>query len=210
MMKDNDKFEGDTMKTLLKNFINGILTIVPIILVVYVIYKTFLFLDSLLGNTMRPFLKEDYIPGFGLLTTIILITLLGWMSTKFVTGKIIKLIDALLERIPIVKTIYSVIKDTVQSFLGDKKSFSKVALVIIPGTEMNCIGFITSEQLDGFYSPLKDHVAVYIPQTFQVAGFTFLVPKEQVEVIDVKPEDAMKFVLSGGMTSSSRQNGKNA
>jgi len=210
MMKDNDKFEGDTMKTLLKNFINGILTIVPIILVVYVIYKTFLFLDSLLGNTMRPFLKEDYIPGFGLLTTIILITLLGWMSTKFVTGKIIKLIDALLERIPIVKTIYSVIKDTVQSFLGDKKSFSKVALVIIPGTEMNCIGFITSEQLDGFYNPLKNHVAVYIPQTFQVAGFTFLVPKEQVEVIDVKPEDAMKFVLSGGMTSSSRQNEKNA
>lgn len=198
-----------TMKSLLKNFINGILTIVPIILVVYVIYKTFIFLDSLLGNTLRPYLKEDYIPGFGLLTTIILITLLGWLSTKFVTGKIIKLIDALLEKIPVVKTIYSVIKDTVQSFLGDKKSFSKVALVIIPGTAMKSIGFITSEQLEGFYDPLSDHVAVYIPQTFQVAGFTFLIPKEQVEVIDVKPEDAMKFVLSGGMTSTTKQNAKN-
>jgi len=193
------------MKTVLKNFINGILTIVPIILVIYVIYKTFLFLDGILGNSLRPYLKDDYIPGFGLLTTVILITVLGWMSTKYITGKIIKLIDSLLEKIPVVKTIYSVIKDTVQSFLGDKKSFSKVALVVIPGTEMRSIGFITSEELEDFYSPLKDHVAVYIPQTFQVAGFTFLIPKEQVEIIDVKAEDAMKFVLSGGMTSTSKQ-----
>ncbi|GHH98303.1 DUF502 domain-containing protein [Neobacillus kokaensis] len=198
------------MKTILKSFINGILTIVPIILVIYVIYKTFIFLDSLLGNSLRPYLREDYIPGIGLLTTIVLITILGWLSTKYITGKIIKVIDLLLEKIPIVKTIYSVIKDTIQSFLGDKKAFSKVALVVIPGTEMRSIGFITSEQLEDFYSPLKAHVAVYVPQTFQVAGFTFLVPKEQVEIIDVKPEDAMKFVLSGGMTSISKQKGKSS
>lgn len=189
------------MKTIIKSFINGILTIVPIILVIYVIYKTFLFLDGLLGDSLRPYFKEDYIPGIGLLTTIVLITLLGWLSTKYLTGKIIKLIDRLLEKIPVVKTIYSVIKDTIQSFLGEKKSFSKVALVIIPGTEMRSIGFITSEALEEFYSPLKEHVAVYIPQTFQVAGFTFLIPKDQVEIIDVKPEDAMKFILSGGMTT---------
>lgn len=193
------------MKTLLKSFINGILTIVPIILVIYVFYKTFLFLDSLLGNTLRPYFRGDYIPGIGLLTTIILITLLGWMSTKYVTGKIIKLIDIFLEKIPVVKTIYSVIKDTIQSFLGEKKAFSKVALVVIPGTELRSIGFITSDQVEEFYSPLKDYVAVYVPQTFQVAGFTFLVPKEQIEIIDVKPEDAMKFVLSGGMTTTSVQ-----
>ncbi|MBM7692533.1 putative membrane protein [Peribacillus deserti] len=66
---------------------------------------------------------------------------------------------------------------------------------------MKSIGFITSENLETFYQPLNGHVAVYIPQTFQVAGFTFLVPKEDVEVVDIKPEDAMKFVLSGGMTS---------
>lgn len=196
------------MKTILKSFINGILTIVPIILVIYVIYKTFLFLDGLLGNSLRPYLREDYIPGIGLLTTIVLITVLGWLSTKYITGKVIKLIDRLLEKIPVVKTIYSVIKDTIQSFLGEKKSFSKVALVIIPGTEMRSIGFITSEQLEDFYSPLKDHVAVYVPQTFQVAGFTFLVPKKQVEIINVKPEDAMKFVLSGGMTTASKEKGR--
>lgn len=193
------------MKVLLRNFINGVLTIVPIILVVYVVYKTFMFLDSILGNVLRPYMKEDYIPGIGLLATIALITILGWMSTKFFTGTLIRVIDRLLEKIPIVKTIYSVIKDTFQSFLGEKKSFSKVALITVPGTDIKSIGFITTEDLEGFHNPLKDYVAVYIQQTFQVAGFTLLIPKDQVEIIDVKPEDAMKFILSGGMTSTSEK-----
>lgn len=189
------------VKNLFKSFINGILTIVPIILVIYVIYKTFMFLDGLLGNLLKPYLKDDYIPGIGLFITIILITLLGWLSTRFITGKIIRIIDTILDRIPFVKTVYSVIKDTIHSFLGDKKSFSKVALVTIPGTSMKSLGFITAEELENFYEPLSDYIAVYVPQTFQVAGFTFLIPKDQVEVINVKPEDAMKFILSGGMTS---------
>jgi len=189
------------MKFILRNFINGILTFVPILLVFYVIYKIFVFLDSLLGNVLREHMKHGYVPGIGLLVTLALITVLGWLSTRFLTGKIIELIDTLLEKIPFVKTIYSIIKDTVQSFLGDKKSFSKVVLVTIPGTSMKSIGFITSEQLEAFYQPLADHVAVYVPQTFQMAGFTFLFPKDDVEVIDVKPEEAMKFILSGGLAS---------
>lgn len=202
------------MKSVIKNFINGILTIVPIILVIYVIYKTFMFLDGILGNLLKPYFKDDYIPGIGLLATIVLITALGWMSTQFITGSIIKIIDRLLEKIPIVKTVYSVIKDTVGSFLGEKKSFSKVVLVTLPGTDIKSMGFITAENLDSLYSPLQDYIAVYIPQTFQVAGFTFLIPREQVELIDVPSEEAMKFILSGGMTSvnkgkSGKEAGKN-
>ncbi len=75
----------------------------------------------------------------------------------------------------------------------------------LPNTGMKCIGFITSEEVANWLNPLQDHVAVYIPQTFQVAGITFLVPKEQVQVIDMKPEEAMKFVLSGGMASSKKK-----
>ncbi|RLQ95191.1 DUF502 domain-containing protein [Falsibacillus albus] len=189
------------MKLLARSFINGVLTVIPIVLVVYVVYKLFVFFDSILGNFLKPYLNHHYIPGIGILTTMVAITALGWLSTKFITGTIIKLIDHLLTKIPFVKTIYSVIKDTVNSFIGDKKSFSKVVTFTFPGTEIKSIGFITSDDVEGFYSPLQDHAAVYIPQTFQVAGFTFLIPKDQIEVIDVKPEDAMKFVLSGGMAS---------
>lgn len=190
------------MKAVIKNFVNGIIIIVPIILVIYVTYRSFLFLDNLLGNFLRTYLKGEYIPGIGLLVTLVLITILGWLSTKFVLSHIIKWIDILLEKIPLIKTLYSVIKDTIQSFLGEKKSFSKVALVTIPGTEMKSIGFITSEDLSSFYEPLKEYIAVYIPQTFQVAGFTYLIPKENIQILDIKAEDAMKFVLSGGLTTN--------
>jgi uncharacterized membrane protein len=189
------------MKSILKSFVNGILTIVPIILVIYVTYKTFMFLDGLLGGFLKQYFKESYVPGIGILATLVLITILGFLSTKFVTGTIFRIIDRLLEKIPFVKTVYSVIKDTVHSFLGEKKSFSKVALVTVPGTNMKSLGFVTAEDLEVFYEPLSDYIAVYVPQTFQVAGFTFLIKKEDVEFIDVKPEDAMKFILSGGMTS---------
>ncbi|AYE48745.1 DUF502 domain-containing protein [Priestia megaterium NCT-2] len=190
------------MKAIIKSFINGLLTIVPIILVIYILVRVFNFLDSILGNVLKPYMKQDYIPGVGILATLLLITFLGWLSTRFFAGKIINLIDRLLERIPLVKTLYTVIKDTFQSFLGEKKSFSKVALVTMPGTSMKVIGFVTSEEVEEVIHPLKDHVAVYVPQTFQVAGFTFLIPKEEIEWLDIKPEEAMKFVLSGGISSS--------
>ncbi|MFI8577412.1 DUF502 domain-containing protein [Rossellomorea aquimaris] len=189
------------MKWFIKSFINGVLTIVPIGLVAYVVYKMFLFLDGLLGNVLKPYLDENYIPGIGLLATIVLLTMLGWLSTKFFTGTIIRIVDILLQKIPFVKTIYSVIKDTIHSFLGEKKSFSKVALVKMPGTTMKCLGFITTENLTDLHNDLQDHVAVYVPQTFQVAGVTFLIPKSDIEILDIKSEEAMKFILSGGMTT---------
>jgi uncharacterized membrane protein len=186
----------------IRNFAKGLLTIVPIILVLYIVVKVFNFLDGILGNTLKPYMEEAYIPGVGILVTIALITLLGWLSTKYLAKKVIELVDRLLEKIPFVKTLYSVIKDTFQSFLGEKKSFSKVALVTMPNTPMKVIGFVTSEEVESFADSLSDHIAVYIPQTFQVAGFTFLIHKDDVEFLDVAAEDAMKFVLSGGVTTS--------
>ncbi|WP_201713227.1 DUF502 domain-containing protein [Rossellomorea arthrocnemi] len=193
------------MKWFIKSFINGVLTIVPIALVGYVVYKMFLFFDGLLGNVLKPYLDENYIPGIGLFATIVLLTVLGWLSTKFFTGTIIRIVDIVLQKIPFIKTIYSVIKDTIHSFLGEKKSFSKVALVTMPGTTMKCLGFITTENVKDLHYDLQGHAAVYIPQTFQVAGVTFLVPKTDIEILDIKPEEAMKFILSGGMTTKSEK-----
>src|SRR5690606_1360946 len=106
--------------------------IVPIILVIFVVIKIFTFLDSILGNLLKPYLKEDYIPGIGILLTVAIITFLGWLSTQYFSGKIIQIIDRFLEKIPLVKTLYSVIKDTFHSLLGEKRAFSKVALIEIP------------------------------------------------------------------------------
>ncbi|MCL6587963.1 MAG: DUF502 domain-containing protein [Anoxybacillus sp.] len=189
------------MRFLVKNFLNGVLTIVPIILAVYVFVEVFAFLDGLLGKYVKPYLADAYIPRVGILCTIALITVLGWLSTQYVSGQFIRLLDRVLESIPFMKTVYSVLKDTIASFVGEKRSFKKVVLVEWPNTGMKCIGFITTEEVDTLFQSLEDYVAVYIPQTFQMAGVTVLVPRKNVEVVDVKPEEAMKFVLSGGMAS---------
>ncbi|MBY6035872.1 DUF502 domain-containing protein [Fictibacillus nanhaiensis] len=189
------------MRTLVKYFLNGLLTILPIVLAVYIIYKIFGFLDSILGNLLRNVLEEDYIPGIGIVTTIIIITVLGWMSTQYISSRIFKLIDRILERTPLVKTVYTVIKETIHSLLGEKKSFSTVVLIEYPELDMKSIGFVTTDQVGSLGQELNGHVAVYIPQTFQIAGFTFLVPKERVKILDVKPEEAMKFLLSGGVAT---------
>ena len=90
----------------------------------------------------------------------------------FFAGKIINLIDRLLEKYRLLKRYIVSLKIHFNLFL-EKKSFSKVALVPMPGTSMKVIGFVTSEEVEEVIHSLKDHVAVYVPQTFQVAGFTF-------------------------------------
>ncbi|KPC98269.1 hypothetical protein LR69_03540 [Geobacillus sp. BCO2] len=114
------------MRFFVKHFLNGMLTIVPILLAVYMCYKVFTVLDGLLGQYVRPYLDGRYIPGLGLLATVALIAVCGWLSTQYVSGRLIRLIDRLLESIPLMKTVYSVAKDTIASFVGENDRFRKL------------------------------------------------------------------------------------
>jgi uncharacterized membrane protein len=191
------------MRSLLKFFVNGILTIVPIGLVIYVVVQSFQFLDSLLGNALRERIGDGaYVPGLGILLTVVLITLVGWLTTHWFSAQLIGMVEYILQRIPFVKTLYKIIRETIESLLGEKKSFSKVALVTLPNNPVKMLGFITTEDVSKLGDQLTDHIAIYVPQTFQVAGVTFLVPKEHVEILDISPEEAMRFILSGGVSGS--------
>ena len=106
-----------------KSFINGLLTIVPIILVIYILVRVFNFLDSILGNVLKPYMKQDYIPGIGILATLVLITFLGWLSTRFFAGKIINLIDRLLEKYRLLKRYIVSLKIHFNLFLERKVFF---------------------------------------------------------------------------------------
>jgi uncharacterized membrane protein len=193
------------MKSLTKYFVNGIITIVPIGLVLYVVFQVFGFLDGLLGKYLKAQLEEQYIPyipGIGLLFSIVLITATGWLATQYVSKSLLELVDRLLNRIPVVKSLYSILKETIQSFFGEKRSFSKVALIRIPGTSMRVMGFITSEEMGKLTDKLHNHTVIYIPQSFQMAGMTVIVPKEDVEIIDISTEEAMRFILSAGVSGN--------
>ena len=185
------------MKKLAKYFFQGILILLPIVLTIYIIYIVFKFTDSILG---RYFIAMGInVPGLGLLATLILIILVGLLGSWLVSRRLLDYIDSLFGKVPFVKIIYTLIKDTMNAILGRRSSFAKVVMISLPGDDqIKILGFITSEELECF--GLKDHVAVYILQSMQWAGFTLLVPKERVKYLDVSADKALQFIVSAGIT----------
>ena len=185
------------MKRILKYFVNGLLTLIPIFLTVFIVAKTLSFSDNLIGQFLRDYGID--IPGLGLLSALLIITLVGFLATSWFSSKLFQWIDSLFSGTPLVKTLYSVIKDTIGSFIGEKRSFSKMAMVDL-GTGMKVLGFITSEELERF--GLTDYVAVYVQQSMQWAGNLVLVPKDKITVLDISVEEGMKFLVSAGVAKT--------
>lgn len=191
------------LKRLMTYFIKGILTFLPIALTIYVVVWIFNVIDGIIG---RYFIAVGIdIPGLGLLTTLVFITLIGIMSNLFLSRRIIDFLDRIMGNMPLVKLIYSIIKETTHALLGNKNYFGQVVMLSLPGdADIKILGFITAEDAEMFN--LKDYVAVYILQSMQWAGFTFLVPRDRVEILDMKTEVALQFIVSAGITG--KENGK--
>lgn len=198
-------YGGFNIKKLAKYFFQGILVLLPIVLTIYIVFVVFRLTDSFLG---RHFITLGInIPGLGLLTTVVIIILAGIIGNWFVSRRVLGYIDYLFNSLPLVKVIYNIIKDTLNALLGNRSSFAKVVMIKFPGDdEIKILGFITSEALESF--GLHDHVAVYILQSMQWAGFTVLVPKSRIESLDVSPDQAMQFIVSAGITGNNNYNGK--
>ncbi|MHC4241909.1 MAG: DUF502 domain-containing protein, partial [Planctomycetota bacterium] len=134
----------------------------------------------------------------GLLVIIGGIFLIGLFASNFVGKKLFGLLDKIFNKVPLVKMLYSAIKDIVEAFAGEKKKFDKPVLVTL-GTSSyaKIIGFMTRESLDNL--GLKDHVAVYLPQSYNFAGNVLIFPKEAVTPLNIESSEVMTFIVSGGV-----------
>jgi uncharacterized membrane protein len=202
---------------LIKYFLNGVLFLTPIMLTIFIVHKILAAWDKTAGKLFpAEFFKnltiplnppfgtgeQIVIPGLPLLASILVVILIGYVVSWWLSARLLRYIDNIFTKVPVVKFIYTIIKDTLSSLLGEKKSFSKVAVIRVPGTNMKMLGFITSEDLS--YIGFKDHMAVYVMQSMQWAGVTLLVPKEDIEILEgVKIEEVMKFIVSAGAVASS-------
>jgi uncharacterized membrane protein len=179
------------MKRISQYFLQGLLFLVPLIVTLYVIYKVFVKIDRLLNFP---------VPGLGFLVTIVFITLVGFAASNFLTRNIVNLVDKIFARLPLVKMLYTAIKDLVNAFVGDKKSFNRpVQVVIDRESNLRVIGFATRDSLDAI--GIKDSIAVYLPQSYNFAGNLIIVDREQVTPMDADPGEVMKLVVSGGVSS---------
>ena len=177
------------MKRLMNYFLKGLLVFIPVALTVFTIVLVFTKIDGLL---------KIPIPGLGLLITILFIILIGFLASNFIGKKFFTLIDGLFIKLPVVKILYSAIKDLIGAFAGDKKSFNKPAIVELTAGGPKALGFITRDDLE--FLSLSDHVAVYFPQSYNFAGSVLIFPSEQVTPIDIDSSEAMAFVVSGGVS----------
>ena len=187
------------MKRILKYFLRGLLVFVPAGLTIFIIVYVFTSLDKLLRELFKiPF------RGLGLLVTIGGIFLIGLFASNFVGKKLFELVDKLFANVPLVKMLYGALRDLVEAFAGEKKKFDKPVLVTLgPGCDAKVVGFMTRDNLDNL--GLKDHVAVYLPQSYNFAGNVLLFPKESVKPLDIESSEAMTFIVSGGVAGEHAQ-----
>lgn len=197
------------LKKLLQFFFQGLIVLAPIGITLWVVVGLFNFVDGILPNivyTLAPeLLTKDAggninkIPGLGFVVVIVLVLFVGWVSSLFVVGRLVTLLDTVLEKTPGIKFIYSSVKDFLEAFAGNKKKFDKPVLVNVDAPEVWRIGFITQQNAHEF--GMQEHVTVYVPHSYAISGITYIVPRERIRLLpNVSAADAMKYTVSGGVT----------
>jgi uncharacterized membrane protein len=178
---------------LIRYFVRGCLVSVPLAMTGWIIYVTLRFVDNLLPIG---------IPGVGFVLLLALVTLVGVFTSNVIGKRVFQLTDRLLSGMPLVKLLYTSIKDLIRAFVGDHKSFDQPAAVVLTPGGARILGFVTREGLHMLGMP--DFVAVYFPQSYNFAGQLAVVPREQVELLDAASSEVMTFIVSGGISGFGR------
>ncbi|MDO9511181.1 MAG: DUF502 domain-containing protein [Bacteroidales bacterium] len=186
-------------KRLIRYFMQGLLYMAPISITVYAIVISFQFLDGLVSKYIEGYLGYN-IPGLGLLTVLVSITVIGFLGSSLIFNPIMRYLDRLVGKAPLIKIIYSAMKDLFQAFVGQQKKFTEPVLVKLNKEhEFERLGFVTQHDL----TPLgieENKVAVYFPASYSIMGELYIVPRENITPIDTSPADVMKLIISGGVT----------
>ncbi|MEP6627975.1 MAG: DUF502 domain-containing protein [Ginsengibacter sp.] len=179
---------------IIQYFLQGLLILGPVSITIYFIYIIFDKIDSIL----RPAIN---IPGLGFVIIIAFIIIVGFLSSFFVMGRLLSLLDKLLEKTPGIKLFYSFIKDFFEAFAGNKKKFTHNVLACVDDEDVWRVGFITQEDMSSF--GMENYVAVYLPMAYSVAGNVYIVRKDRIRPLTtIGSAQSMKFAVSGGVTQT--------
>jgi uncharacterized membrane protein len=174
-------------------FGQGLLYLLPIGLTIFILVIIFQKLDTVF---------EFDVPGLGVVTLIGLITFVGFLGSFLISSPIFNYFGRLINRAPLVKMLYNAIKDLLSVFVGNKKKFTEPVLVkLSKDFDLEQIGFITQTDLEEL-GICEDKISVYVPYSFSFMGTVYIVPKENVKILKAKPQDALKFVVSGGVSKT--------
>jgi uncharacterized membrane protein len=195
------------MNALGKLFLKGLAVVIPVALTLAILWWIATSAEQLMGTVLKFSLPDGwYVPGMGLVSGLVMIALIGLLSHVLIFQKLFNLGEAIFHRLPLVKTIYTAIKDFIGYLNPEKGSeMGKVVMVQLPGQSFQLIGFVTREQFaDLPITPTaEDPVAVYLPMSYMIGGYTLFLPRSALTPLDMPIEQAMRLVLTGAVTRRS-------
>jgi uncharacterized membrane protein len=186
------------MKRLGAYLLQGLLLIAPLAATIYIVYFLFEFTDGLLSTYLEKFFQLK-IPGLGILIIICLLVFLGIVGETIFAKPIKFLINSILERAPLLRLIYTSVKDLFSAFVGKEKKFQRpVAVLIDEKNDIWRMGFLTNDKMEK--KGLEGKVAIYFPFSYNISGILYFVPANRVKPLNISSAEAMKFIISGGVS----------
>lgn len=188
-------------KAISKTLLTGFITLLPVVLTIYLLFWLAITSEDVMGAALRWVLPEaTYFPGLGMIAGILVVFVVGLLMNAIIVRQVFAFGEQILYRLPLIKTIYRAMRDLFDFFSPKKDDFGKVVTVNYNG--MSMIGFVTQEDEARLPEALKTDlgVLVYVPMSYMIGGFTVLVPRENITECDMSMDEAMRFVLTAGIT----------
>lgn len=188
------------MKKIFNYFLRGLLFVFPVFATLYIIIASVRWSDAVFNAWLYNWLQID-IPGLGLLTVFLGVTLIGFFFSRAFVRPVYGYFDRFMARVPLVKIIYTSLKELTEAFVGDKKKFNQPVVADFggpQGMQFKRIGFITQRDLSEI--GLDEMVTVYCPHSYNFSGNLYILPRQAVRPIDLNSTDVMKYVISAGVT----------
>ncbi len=197
------KTKSELFSKILNYFLQGLLITVPITVTLVVLIKAIVWIDGLIPLHIPihiPGIHEFEIPGLGILILATGVTVLGYFATNLVANPLFSMVEKLLGKTPLLKIIYTSVKDLVEAFVGEKKRFTKPVMVTVNNNPViQRIGFVTENDLTRLgISATK--MAVYLPFSYGFNGQLLIVESDNIFELNVSGTEMMKFIISGGVT----------
>lgn len=189
------------LKYLSTTLLTGVITLFPLLLTLYLLYWLGVTSEEIMGKVFRYILPEDtYFPGLGMFSGVIIVFIVGLLMKAYLVRKVFSLGENVLYRLPLIKSVYRAFRDFFDFFSPNKEGLGQAVAVTFQNIEL--IGFITQEDPERLppSSDDREHVLVYLPMSYMVGGYTILVPHDEIRLLDMTSDEAMRFVLTAGIT----------
>lgn len=192
-----------------RQFLTGLITILPVMLTLYLIYWFVVSTETILGSIIKFILPADlYWPGMGFAIAILLVFFIGLLMRLYVVKAMFRLVEDVLYHMPLIKSVYGAIRDFFQYFSHPRQNEFEQVVAVKLDNGMELIGLVTlnsSQSLPIADENGEDRVLVYLPMSYNIGGYPVMMPRSRLRPVDMTMEQAMRFVLTAGVAN---HNGK--